>query len=301
MNNATILGAGIGDALGLQFELKKPDHPELLAWDGKAFGPSKYLNLPAGATSDDTAFTVALARSILMTGNYSAENAAKQYLLYHNSPTSCGMGGTTKKAMANLINGMTPDKSGIEGREIGGNGTAMRASPIGVRYRNDLSKIIRFAKEDAIITHNSDEPVQGEVAVALAVGLLASKEADKHELLSAVLDHLPSGGVKAGLTFVRRLMKQNVFSDTGLKLVSGTGCYVVDSVTTAFYCFLRYPTFEIAVEQAVRAGGDTDTNASITGAIAGTYYGQENIPQYLIDGTADAKNLMALDALLWNL
>src|SRR5690348_8292747 len=105
MINATILGAGIGDALGLQFEMKKPDYPALLSWDGKTFGPSDYLNLPAGSTSDDTAFTVQLARSILETGEYSAPEAAKKYLEYYHSPTSCGMGGTTKKAMQRLIDG----------------------------------------------------------------------------------------------------------------------------------------------------------------------------------------------------
>lgn len=40
--------------------------------------------------------------------------------------------------------------------------------------------------------------------------------------------------------------------------------------------------FRNAVEYAIALGGDTDTIASMTGAIAGAYVGQENLNETLV-------------------
>jgi poly(ADP-ribose) glycohydrolase ARH3 len=50
-------------------------------------------------------------------------------------------------------------------------------------------------------------------------------------------------------------------------------------VPAAIYCFLRHPdSFEDAVVEAVSLGGDTDTIASMTGAISGARLGIEAVP-----------------------
>jgi ADP-ribosyl-[dinitrogen reductase] hydrolase len=38
-------------------------------------------------------------------------------------------------------------------------------------------------------------------------------------------------------------------------------------------------SYEEAIMAAIRAGGDTDTTAAITGALAGSYYGFDAIPK----------------------
>lgn len=49
---------------------------------------------------------------------------------------------------------------------------------------------------------------------------------------------------------------------------------------------------------AVNFGGDADTIASMTGSIAGAYYGIEEIPMYLQDCCEDNQNALKLaDAL----
>lgn len=55
--------------------------------------------------------------------------------------------------------------------------------------------------------------------------------------------------------------------------------YVVDSLAIALYSLLRTNRFEDAIKMAIHFGYDTDTNAAITGSIAGAMYGQSQIPQ----------------------
>lgn len=56
--------------------------------------------------------------------------------------------------------------------------------------------------------------------------------------------------------------------------------------------FQRDVAFERTIIYAVSLGGDTDTIATMAGAIAGAYYGIESIPerwQRICEGTQEAK------------
>ena len=58
----------------------------------------------------------------------------------------------------------------------------------------------------------------------------------------------------------------------------GNGVQALESVPTVIFCFLRRPnSFQDGFLFAL--GGDTDTIASMTGAIAGAYLGADRIPQ----------------------
>jgi poly(ADP-ribose) glycohydrolase ARH3 len=64
----------------------------------------------------------------------------------------------------------------------------------------------------------------------------------------------------------------------------GNGIEALDSVPTAIACFSLAPqSYETAVGSAVLLGGDTDTIAAMTGALAGAYLGVAAIPTHLIN------------------
>lgn len=65
-------------------------------------------------------------------------------------------------------------------------------------------------------------------------------------------------------------------------MIGETG-YVVDSLKVAVHSMLAGNNFEETVLHAVNLGYDTDTNAAITGALAGTFYGLESIPNRWLD------------------
>jgi poly(ADP-ribose) glycohydrolase ARH3 len=53
----------------------------------------------------------------------------------------------------------------------------------------------------------------------------------------------------------------------------------IESVPAALAAFLLTHSFREAVISAVNLGGDTDTIGAMAGAVAGAYYGYNQIPQ----------------------
>ena len=70
--------------------------------------------------------------------------------------------------------------------------------------------------------------------------------------------------------------------------------YVVTSLTIAAFSMLYTDNYEDAIKTAVSFGYDTDTNAAITGSIAGTVYGMNQIPQKWLDCLLKKNELMQL-------
>jgi ADP-ribosylglycohydrolase len=66
--------------------------------------------------------------------------------------------------------------------------------------------------------------------------------------------------------------------------VLGNGATAHDAVPMAIYCFLRYPhAYADMIRHAVFLGGDTDTIASMAGAISGAFLGRQAIPPHWIN------------------
>lgn len=58
-----------------------------------------------------------------------------------------------------------------------------------------------------------------------------------------------------------------------------TGIAAAEAVPAALFAFIRHiDSFTDAVTQAVQLGGDTDTIAAMTGALAGAFHGTTAIP-----------------------
>src|SRR5579885_509732 len=179
---ATLVGCAIGDALGNPFEMKPAASPLLKEWDGQFKAGGTFWKGEAGQYTDDTLMSIALATSLIECSGFNPEDVGQKYLAWMESGNTRGIGGTTAKALTRLKFGATITESGVTHNENGtpasGNGTAMRASPIGLYYRKDLNKLLEVAMADAAITHNSHEPKMGSVAVALGVALAANSQSN---------------------------------------------------------------------------------------------------------------------------
>jgi len=277
----TLVGCAIGDALGNPFEMRPAISPMLTEWDGKFQAGGTFWKGEAGQYTDDTLMSIALSKSLIQVNGFDPEDVAKEYLAWYETGNTRGIGTTTTGALVNLKLGASHEESGLvkgyDGLPAAGNGTAMRASPIGLVYRNDLIKLIECAIRDAAITHNSLEPKVGSVAVALATALLANRISTPQSVIFDVSEGLTDSVVKAKLQFAQQCLEEG--TDPTLALASiGVSGYVPESVGAAFYCLGATQSFQDAVVMAVRAGGDTDTTAAIVGALAGTWYGLEGIP-----------------------
>jgi ADP-ribosyl-[dinitrogen reductase] hydrolase len=247
--------------------------------------------------------SMALAASIIEKAGFDPEHVAHNYLAWYDSGNTRGIGTTTANAIVNLKMGATWQESGlkrsIDGLPAGGNGTAMRASPIGLWYRKDPEKLIATAMLDASITHNSFEPKMGSVAVALATAMLANGTHSNLAVLEEVKDIVSDSVVKEKLTLAYSLIEDQASHSEALALI-GTSGYVPETVGAAFYCLGVTDNFKDAVVMAVKAGGDTDTTAAIVGALAGTYYGLELIPSEYTETVENFELLQGLTDILAN-
>jgi len=274
---ATLTGLAVGDALGMPFETKYSEDPTLLNWDG-SFQAGRFK---AGQYTDDTQMASALTQSLLANGVYSPVDVAARYrrLFISDTDPIRGPGETTRKAMNNL--GMLPwIQSGITNAE--GNGTAMRIAPLGLFYYNNIEAAVAFAKLDANITHNSHEARTGSAAVVIAIAGMLQGKLDKSNLIYRVADWLPESRIQTALRTYAAKVDEGVPQRKG-RTIENTGPWACYTVPAAFVAFCATDSFQSAVEMAVRSGGDTDTVAAITGALAGTYYGWEQVEPYVLN------------------
>lgn len=298
---ATLVGCAIGDALGNPFEMKPAISPLLKNWDGQFKEGGTFWHGQSGQYTDDTLMSMALSASLLEKSGFDPEDVAKKYVAWMDSGNTRGIGGTTATSLTMIKMGGPAVGSGLiknsDGSPVGGNGTAMRASPIGLYYRKDPVKLMEVAMIDASITHNSHEPKMGSVAVALATGFLSNitsrDSEDLVNVLGEVSDIISPSLIKDKLDLALSLIQSGEDPVQALAQI-GTRGYVPETVGAAFYCLAATDNFKDAVVMAVKGGGDTDTTAAICGAMAGTYYGLEGIPSEYKDQVENFELLQSL-------
>lgn len=142
-----------------------------------------------------------------------------------------------------------------------GNGSAMRVSPVAWAAES-LPQCLALAKASAEVTHNHPDGIAGAMTVAGAVYLARMGESKE-----AIRDHVTR---YYPLNFTLDEIRADYQFD-----VSCAG-----SVPQAMEAFLEAESFEDAVRGAVSIGGDSDTIASMAGAVAAAFYG---IPRAIRD------------------
>lgn len=196
---------------------------------------------PGCRFTDDTVMTVATADSILTGKGYAAAYKEWGRLFPH-----AGYGGMFRQWLRN--NNSRPYNSF-------GNGSAMRVSPVGFAF-DTLDKVLEEAKKSAEVTHNHPEGIKGAQATAAAIFLARTGKGKKEikDYIETTFDY----DLSATLAEIRPGYR---FDPT---------CQ--GSVPQAIIAFLESSTYEDAVRKAISLGGDTDTQACITGGIAQAYY-----------------------------
>lgn len=290
-----LLGCAIGDALGVPFETMKPDNPLLINWDRKSFLGSVYHNLKPGQWSDDTQLSIEVAESLIDNNGFNPDNLSKRYIDWIVSGKARGYGRTTLIAVQRLQSGIHWSESGVQGSY--GNGTAMRAAPFGVYFRNDINELIKSVKIDSAITHRSCDAEAGALTIALATYYIINN--DTENLIDKIMCYLPESCIKQSLSKLHVMISLGISSQQALSII-GTSANVRETVPAAMYCFLKFKTYKKAVIAAIRSGFDCDT----TGAIVGSLFGAKSNIKYfdkpLYHKVEDFDKLINLDSKLYN-
>ena len=137
-----------------------------------------------------------------------------------------------------------------------GNGSAMRVSPV-AWYFDNLDTVEKFAEITARVSHNHPEGIKGAQATAAAV-FMARTGSTKDE-------------IKAYITNKYNYDLTRTLDDIRPNYEFDVSCQ--KSVPEAIIAFLEASDFEDSIRNAISIGGDSDTIAAITGAIAQGMWG----------------------------
>jgi ADP-ribosyl-[dinitrogen reductase] hydrolase len=294
-----LLGLAIGDALGMPFEGMRAQAireryrkvTELLPAQGLA--PGQY--------TDDTKMMLCIAESIVEKGYVDPEDVAQGFVGWFDSGDLRGIGLTCQEAILNLKRGIPWQESGRRGYWAAGNGTAMRIAPVGLIDCHDLEQLREDCWATSVITHNNPQAVCGAVAVGYAIARLVSGEFDETRFLPEIRAFVGDSEVARRLEQAQSLLSAHTPTEEALAVL-GTSGYVVETVASGLYCFLRTPEdFMTTVASAVMGGGDTDTTAAIAGAISGAYNGVPNMPPHLVGQVEDSERLQRLGQAIYHL
>jgi ADP-ribosylglycohydrolase len=239
--------------------------------------------------------SIMVAESLINNKGFNPDDLAVRYVDWIVSGRARGYGRTTLMAVQNLSSGKHWSESGIAGSY--GNGTAMRAAPFGIYFRNDLQSLVAICKIDSAITHASDDAEAGSIAIALAAAHAVND--DTEDLLERISEKLPDSKVKALVYSLGSLINSDEISPQQALRVLGTKANVRETVPAALYCFLKFDNYHEAILTAIKAGGDTDTTAAIVGALFGAKLSMKGIDKSFYS-VEDFDKLVELDSQLYN-
>ncbi len=161
-----------------------------------------------------------------------------------------------------------------------GNGAAMRISPVAMTAQS-LPEAIALARMTAQVSHSHPEGIKGAEAMAQAIWM-AGHGRSKDDICFAMthdfgydldmpeedMKALLAGCVKEPVIVNGEDIGQFYFRETGR---IDSSCQ--NTVPAAIRAFLAGDGFEDCVRRAVAYGGDSDTIASMAGALAAPFYG----------------------------
>ena len=145
-----------------------------------------------------------------------------------------------------------------------GNGSAMRVSSIGFGFPT-LDKTLKVAEISAAVTHNHPEGIKGAQATAAAI-FLARKGESKETIRKYITE-----------TFGYNLNR--TCEEIRPTYQFEASCQ--ETVPQAIVAFLDSKDYLDAIRLGISLGGDADTIAAITGAIAAAFY--KKVPSELYD------------------
>jgi ADP-ribosyl-[dinitrogen reductase] hydrolase len=289
-----LLGVAIGDALGAPFEGRWV--PQDLS-DEALFGGFRRLEgYPRGQVTDDTQLTLETVHSMLSRGEIDGEDMLRRFGQLWRSGEIVGPGNACTLAVSNMLRGMSWREAGAPVGQAG-NGSAMRASPLGLWFCRAPKQIPQMAELASSITHRDPRCKAGMAVVALAITkALSSTKLDfvkdvlwMRDLVSRiseefayVLDRLVAWWQLPMDEAVKWIIHEGQFGPYRGSWSGRVTPYVVPTVLISLYAFYKHcDDYRSGLSFVLRIGGDTDTVGAITGGLIGARVGVKGLPEVL--------------------
>lgn len=295
----SLIGQCLGDALGFVVEGHSAEDCRRYVDDwlrGGRAGAIGRAPFAFGQYTDDSQFARELMQSYRACGGFEPAHYAEAVAAIFTEGRIVGRGRSTEAAALRLAAG-TPWQEAGTAPPMAGNGSAMRAGPIGLLFHDDPDALPGAAHDQGRMTHADPRCSAGAAIIAGAVALALRREAVEPDVfVAALLPLAESYDARMARELAR--MTDWVAMDSaaaGPEIAQagrgeapvgrdwdGIAPYVVPSVLWSLYAFLRSPDdYWSTICVAIEVGGDVDTTAAMAGAISGAYNGLDAIPEDL--------------------
>ena len=282
-----VLGLALGDALGAPFEFR---------WRGEIPDPLPafergWMGFPAGTWTDDTAMARNLSRSLSASGRLDLGDVFRRHVEWiQTDPPDAGA--LTRRVLRTAADGHSmTDAARIvweqRGPEVSaGNGSVMYCAPLGAFRAARPEMLFDEAPALSSITHWDERCRTACLAVTLAVAGLVRGDGHREAVeraVRAVIDR--EGGEELEYLAAEAGRARPIDGpDMGFTLfTAGIGLQMAAEGLP----------FEEGLRYVVSLGGDTDTNAAVSGALLGALHGQARLPDTWLGALADRSEIRA--------
>jgi ADP-ribosylglycohydrolase len=154
------------------------------------------------------------------------------------------------------------------------NGSLMRISPLGVFAAGRPRDAALLARRDSALTHPHPVCEDACAVFTAAIATAIAKATTAAECYQAALQMAESLQVRDEVKMA--LAEAAEAAPRDYRTYQG---WVLIALQNAFYQLLHAPSMEAGIIATVMAGGDTDTNAAIAGALLGSVHGRQAVPR----------------------
>jgi poly(ADP-ribose) glycohydrolase ARH3 len=272
----SLLGAALGDALGAPWEGHRIAGKHEIELIAKISHPLRY--------TDDTHMTIGVAESLIEYLGFNGKHMTERFIDNYSKEPWRGYGPGPPRIFGLIKSGIAWDEAAKHIYPGGsfGNGAAMRVAPVGLFFWNNSARLREVAYLSSRITHSHVLGMEGAALQAMAIALAVAENSAKpfswQSFLSILMNFATEDVYRAKIARFSSLLDRSDDRQTVVREL-GHGIEAFNSVPTAIFAFLsHHQDFASTVIYAVSLGGDTDTIASMAGAISGAYLGIDAIP-----------------------
>ena len=269
-----LLGLAVGNLLGLPIEGASRESVRGAFPDGVTEIDPRERDRPM---DDDLAQAVDLAEALAHDENPIAGLADR--LVRWRRENGRGIGIMTSTVIDYLEVGLgVPGAAKAFWQERGSpetqpNGALMRCAPVALKFAYDPERLIAETAVSCAVTHFAPGAQWSCIVVNAAIAMLLRGQCPRlHDLtLAASRDGAPAELIAWTLA-IPDAIDQRIAEER----VSG---HTYMCMQAALWCLETDDSLEEALIRIVSAGGDTDTNAAVAGAVLGARYGASTIPE----------------------
>src|SRR5918999_453365 len=183
------------------------------------------------------------------------------------------------------------------GWSTAGNGAVMRCAPVALRWRASGTRLVQTAATSAAVTHYDLRCQWSTVVVYVVLAMVLSEVTPDLEQIAKGMEEVGGKDVQAAVlqqvVEAVRSVEGASLDDLELDDPMDMG-YTLKAMRVALWSSHQGDDFEATVTDVVNAGGDTDTNGAVAGALVGARTGIDGIPHHWLENIPRTDELVAL-------